>query len=82
MNNHKQKSDKLDEAVENTFPASDPVNVGDPTGTEPARRPVDRSAPVITKEQIEAAQRGEGHAHQDVPSSAVDEQLRHENTTA
>lgn len=30
----------------------------------PKRRPIDRKAPLITKEQIEEAQRGEGHKHQ------------------
>jgi hypothetical protein len=61
---------KLDKAVEKTFPASDPVTVGRPTSTEPAQRPVDRQPPVITKEQVEAAARGEGHAHRDAASPA------------
>ena len=78
MNNDPKTSDKIDDAVEKTFPASDPVNVGDPTGTEPAKRPVDRAAPIITKDEIDAAQRGEGHAHRDVPASAVDDQVRRE----
>ncbi len=78
MDNREHESKKLDEAVEKTFPASDPFNVGRPTGTEPPKRPADRLPPVITKEEIEAAQRGEGHAHRGQPSSAVDEQLRHE----
>lgn len=78
MDNRKRTSDKLDEAVEKTFPASDPVNVGKPTGTEPAKRPMDRLPPVITKHDIEAAERGDGHAHRDQQSSAVDEQARRE----
>ncbi len=78
MNNREHESKKLDEAVEETFPASDPINVGRPTGTEPPKRPADRLPPVITKEEVEAAQRGEGHAHRDQQSSAVDEQGRHE----
>ena len=49
-----------------------------PTGTEPPAHPADRQAPIVTKDEIEAAQRGEGHAHRDQPASAVDEQLRHE----
>jgi hypothetical protein len=57
---------KLDKAIDKTFPASDPVTVGKATGTEPAKRPVDRKPPVITKEQLEASERGEGHAHRDV----------------
>ena len=51
----------LDEAVQETFPASDPAAHGKPTGTEPAARPADRKAPRIPKEQIEQAQRGDGH---------------------
>lgn len=78
MDNRKRKSDKLDEAVEKTFPASDPVNVGTPTGTEPPKRPMDRLPPVITKHDIEAAERGDGHAHRDQQTPAVDEQARHE----
>ena len=65
-------------AVEKTFPASDPVTVGKPTGTEPAKRPVDRKPPVITKEQVEAAERGEGHAHRDAASPAEDQEARHQ----
>src|SRR5688572_25271060 len=60
---------KLDKAIDKTFPASDPVTVGKATGTEPAKCPVDRKPPVITKEQVEAAERGEGHAHRDVGAS-------------
>jgi hypothetical protein len=78
MDNREHESKKLDEAVEKTFPASDPVNVGSPTGTEPPKRPADRLPPVTTKEEIEAAQRGEGHVHRQHQSSAVDEPLRHE----
>jgi hypothetical protein len=67
---------KLDKAVDKTFPASDPITVGKPTGTEPATRPVDRQPPVITKEQVEAAERGEGHAHRDAATSAEDQEAR------
>jgi hypothetical protein len=69
---------RLDKAVEKTFPASDPVNVGKPTGTETAKRPIDRLPPVITKAQIEAAERGEGHAHRDAETSAEHEEARHQ----
>jgi hypothetical protein len=55
---------KHDKAVDMTFPASDPVAHGTPTGTEKPRRPVDRKPPRITREQIEQAQRGDGHKHQ------------------
>jgi hypothetical protein len=57
----KKKEKKIDEAVDATFPASDPPASGKATGTESPGRPVDRKAPLITKEQIAEAQRGEGH---------------------
>ena len=65
MKRHKEKKNKnidkeIDEAVDMTFPASDAPAHGRPTSTEPSRRPADRKAPVITKEQIEEAQRGKG----------------------
>jgi hypothetical protein len=46
---------QLDEAVDMTFPASDPIATGRATGTEPPARPVNRQAPVITREEIERA---------------------------
>jgi hypothetical protein len=58
----KTKDKQVDKAVDMTFPASDPTAHGTLTGTEEPCRPADRKAPVITKEQIEAAARGEGHA--------------------
>jgi hypothetical protein len=57
------KQRKHDRAVDMTFPASDPIAHGKPTGTEKPRGPLDRRAPRITREQIEQAQRGEGHKH-------------------
>lgn len=78
MPEHSEKSKKLDDAVDKTFPASDPINIGTPTGTEPSGKPMDRSPPLITKEQIDAAERGDGHAHLDGEPSSVDERLRHE----
>jgi hypothetical protein len=60
----KHKEKKHDKAVDMTFPASDPTAHGKPTGTEDPCRPADRKAPKITKEQIEQAQRGDGHKHQ------------------
>lgn len=59
----KAKEKKVDKAVDMTFPASDATAHSRPTGTEPPKRPVNRKAPKITKEQIEQAQRGEGHKH-------------------
>lgn len=55
------KDRKLDDAVKETFPASDPLSTGSTTSTEAPTRPVERKAPVIRKEDIEAAQRGDGH---------------------
>jgi len=55
------KEKKLDEAVKETFPASDPPSIGSATSTEAPTKPVDRKAPQIRKEDIEAAQRGDGH---------------------
>ena len=37
----------LDEALEQTFPASDPFSVGQFTATEPPARPADRKAPLV-----------------------------------
>ena len=56
---------KHDKAVDMTFPASDPTAHGQPTSTEKPCRPIDRKAPIITREQIEQAQRGEGHKSQE-----------------
>lgn len=62
----KAKQDKkIDDAVEKTFPASDPPATGNPTGTEPVQKPVDRKAPVVSKEEIENARQGKGHAEND-----------------
>src|SRR5688572_19633727 len=68
---------KLDKAIEKSFPASDPVTVGKATGTEPAKRPIDRQPPVISKEEVEAAERGEGHAHRDAASPNANQGARH-----
>ncbi|HXF55774.1 MAG TPA: hypothetical protein VNK52_16795 [Hyphomicrobiaceae bacterium] len=43
----------LDQALESTFPASDPYSVGRPTGTEPPARPASRKPPVIDKTRVE-----------------------------
>jgi hypothetical protein len=66
----KHKEKKVDKAVDMTFPASDATAHGGATATEPAARPADRQAPHITQEQIDQAQRGEGHKHQ--PGSSPD----------
>jgi hypothetical protein len=51
---------KVDEAVEMTFPASDPTATGRATGTEPAARPASRQASIPSKEDIERAAAGRG----------------------
>jgi len=55
------KERKIDKAVDMSFPASDAAAHGKATSTEPPASPADHEAPHITKEQIERAQRGEGH---------------------
>ncbi|MDX2201844.1 MAG: hypothetical protein NW223_03780 [Hyphomicrobiaceae bacterium] len=52
---------KVDKALKDTFPASDTPSVGGPTSTETPRSRQDRKAPIIRKEDIEAARNGEGH---------------------
>ena len=49
---------KIDEAVDMSFPASDPVATGSATSTEPPGSRTDRKPPIISKEEIERAQRG------------------------
>jgi hypothetical protein len=60
----KRNDKKTDQAGNMSFPASDAAAHGKPTSTEPPGKPADREAPSITKEQIEQAQRDEGHKHQ------------------
>lgn len=61
----RREDEKVDRAIRDTFPASDPAATGKATSTEPAGRPKDRQPPVITKEEIEDAKRGKGHAQND-----------------
>ena len=56
-----RKDKKVDRAGDMSFPASDAPAHGRTTATEPPGRPVDRKAPVVTKDEIERAKRGEGH---------------------
>jgi hypothetical protein len=60
----KRKDKKVDKTCNMSFPESDAPAHGKSTSTEPPTRPTDRTAPRITKEQIEQAKRGEGHKHQ------------------
>jgi hypothetical protein len=55
------KDKKVDQASDMSFPASDAPAHGRTTATEPPSRPVDRKAPVVTKDEVERARRGEGH---------------------
>ena len=73
----KDKSKKLDDAVDMTFPASDPLAAGKSTGTEALKRPLDREPPLITKEQIDAAEKGEGHSHRDGKQPSLDRHKKH-----
>jgi hypothetical protein len=62
----KQGSDRkldarLDEALVETFPASDPIAVGHSTSTEPPSRPTDRKAPEIDLDEVTAARRKIAH---------------------
>jgi len=63
MQNESRKSRQLDAALEMMFPASDPPAIGEPTGTEPPRRPVDRRTPQISKGQVDAAAAPSGKVH-------------------
>jgi hypothetical protein len=47
MTEDPSRSRQLDEALENTFPASDPIAISEGTSTEPPRAPVDRKTPNI-----------------------------------
>ena len=43
----------------------DTASAGEATGTEPARRPMDRQPPAISREEIEQARKGKGHTQND-----------------
>ncbi len=45
--NRRKQEAGLDEALEQTFPASDPFSVGQFTATEAPARPADRKAPLV-----------------------------------
>lgn len=61
----RHEDERVDEAIRETFPASDPPAAGEATSTEPAGRPTDRRAPTICKEEIEQARKGKGHTQND-----------------
>jgi hypothetical protein len=54
---HSRQDKRLDEALVETFPASDPIAAGQPTGTEPPSRPADRQAPLTDADAFAAAAR-------------------------
>jgi hypothetical protein len=56
---HDEQSRKLDDALDKTFPASDPVAIGQETGTEPARASVNRPVPESSN-AVEEGQRRYG----------------------
>jgi NAD(P)-dependent dehydrogenase (short-subunit alcohol dehydrogenase family) len=70
----KRADKKLDEAMDLTFPASDPATAGRATGNEGSSRPTDRRAPVITKEEIERASAGLGTGRADTAAGGAAEQ--------
>jgi len=51
---------RLDMALAETFPASDPIAVGHATANEPPAKPVDRRPPLLDPDAVAAAQRGTG----------------------
>jgi hypothetical protein len=53
---------QLDEALGQTFPASDPFSVGQITANEPPSRPIDRKAPLVTAEARTVRRRGSKQA--------------------
>lgn len=54
--------EELDEALKATFPASDPVAVGEPTSTKPDR-PIDRRPVEIDVELVNELARHVGETH-------------------
>lgn len=61
----RRQDEKIDEAIRETFPASDPAAVGEATGTEPTKRPKDRLPPILSQDEIERARRGDEHGQND-----------------
>jgi hypothetical protein len=51
----RKREAKIDDAIDKTFPASDPVAPGRATGNEPPARPIGRQAPEVRKEDVERA---------------------------
>jgi hypothetical protein len=53
----KARERKIDDAVDMSFPASDPPASGRATGTEPPSRAPGRAAPATKKEDVERARK-------------------------
>jgi hypothetical protein len=49
------KQKKVDKSLDMTFPASDPPASNQSTGTEAPGRPASRQAPLVSKDEIDAA---------------------------
>lgn len=71
----KARERKMDDAVEMTFPASDPTAPGRATGTEPASRPANTAGSRYCKEDIERAARSEHRVHAEVLSGRSRRQI-------
>jgi hypothetical protein len=69
---HCSKDRDLDKAIEQTFPASDPIAPGPVTGTERPGSNPSRKAPVISSQQVE-----EAAAETEVCSRCEGEGVRH-----
>ena len=63
----KELDDQLGKALEATFPASDPVSVGQPTEDDPAR-PLNRKPPRIDKALVEKLAREAAQKHHESES--------------
>jgi hypothetical protein len=61
----RRQDEKVDEAIRETFPASDPAAVGGATGTEPIKGPKNRQPPILSQDEIERARRDDEHAQND-----------------
>jgi hypothetical protein len=80
MSADSRKSLKLDEALDKTFPASDPVAISEGTGTEPPTSSIDRKTPVLHAEQPESHHLQSKEPEQYGPGTG--EPLRFENKVA
>jgi hypothetical protein len=54
---HRKQEARLDEALAESFPASDPIAAGEPTGIEPLSTPVDRKPPTLDVTAVQQRRR-------------------------